>query len=598
MPLTTNALAVTAGRRLPRIAAVAALALGIAPGVASAATSHAAHSRENARINFSVRTTARTLSVPQGQTVKQRIRTGAIKRSAAATHFVSFRASGLPSGATAQFSPATVKPGVSSTLILTTRSSTPLGTYTIDVSATSSVRARHARRVRHTRRHVAVRVAVVGKAGASGSVGPAGTSAVNAPAHIATTHIGTWGYDDGCNGGTGASAGLVQAWLTYAESNCGSTDTKALDDCNAAGTTDCTAVQYLDANHIYSTGSVPITSSAQENWWLHQPGYTDSAHRLAATGYGGGNILNQANPAVDSWFHNYAQANYNSYPALMMDDSPESLSEDIYGTGYSTSQEITTDAGLGAAHEQMAAAMTHTNGTPFTQIDNALDPNPSLTPPFSMLNNPSSVTGLITEGAPEDNGTLTPYYGSLLDDMAYVDHTTNDFVVLLSYDPSGSLQSRRVQAATTLLGYAPGHTVSWSDLETNSTNLSVFPEEGIVPTNPIQTMSQPAGPGCLQGKGNTCSTGGHNNLQVAPGIYRREFGACYDRGTLFGQCATIINTTSTPITVKSSWLTQNYSSEITMNGGDVQTGGTLDLTGTPFTAGTTTIPADDAALLS
>jgi hypothetical protein len=35
-----------------------------------------------------------------------------------------------------------------------------------------------------------------------------------------------------------------------------------------------------------------------------------------------------------------------------------------------------------------------------------------------------------------------------------------------------------------------------------------------------------------------------------------------------------------------------------MNGGDVQSGGTINLTGTPFTAGTTTIPADDAILLS
>ena len=51
-----------------------------------------------------------------------------------------------------------------------------------------------------------------------------------------------------------------------------------------------------------------------------------------------------------------------------------------------------------------------------------------------------------------------------------------------------------------LLGYAPGHTVSWSDLETNNNNLAVWPEEGIVPTQPIQSMGQPAGASCLDGR--------------------------------------------------------------------------------------------------
>jgi len=582
-----------ARRRVRRVAAIAGLAIAASPAVSLAAAPQAHVSKVS---SSSVRTSSATLSVSRGNTVKDTIRTIATKRVASTTRLVTFRATGVPSGATATFRPTTVKQGVSSTLILRTRSSTPLGRYTIDVAATTSVRVVHARRarVRRTRRRVAVKVAVVGAPGSSGGQDNAAT---NAPANIDATHIETWSFDDGCNGGTGASAGLVQSWLTYAESNCGSLDTKALDDCNASGVTYCTAVEYLDTNHIYGVGSVPILLSAQENWWLHEPGSTDSAHRLTTSGYGGGNILNQANPAVDAWFKNYAEA-YNSYPALMMDDSPESLSQELYGTGYTTSDEITSDTGLAAAHEQMAAAMTRSDGTPFTQIDNGLSPNPSLTPPFSMLNNPSSVTGLITEGAPEDDGTLTPFYGSLLDEMAYVDHTNDDFIVLLSYDTSGSTQSRRVQAATTLLGYAAGHTVSWSDLETNSGNLAVWPEEGIVPTDAVQTMSEPGGAGCFAATGVSCSTGGHNNLQVAPGVYRREFGACYNRGTLFGDCATIVNTTGSPVTVKSSWLTQTYSSEITMNGGDVQSGGTVNLKGAPFNAGTTSVPADDAALLS
>ena len=37
-----------------------------------------------------------------------------------------------------------------------------------------------------------------------------------------------------------------------------------------------------------------------------------------------------------------------------------------------------TDQGLQAAHTEMAAALTHRNGTPFVQIDNSLPPNPYL----------------------------------------------------------------------------------------------------------------------------------------------------------------------------------------------------------------------------
>jgi hypothetical protein len=282
----------------------------------------------------------------------------------------------------------------------------------------------------------------------------------------------------------------------------------------------------------------------------------------------------------------------------MMDDTSGSLSNLTWNTGFSSSNEISSDAGLQAAHNQMAAAMTHADGQPFLQIDNGLSPNDNLTTPFPMLNDSTGVRGMLTEGSPIANGTLIGFYSTLLDEMARADQSAGGFVVLLSYDSSGSLQSRRVQASTTLLGYSPGHTVSWSNLETNSSHLAIWPEEGIVPTDPIQSMSGPGGGHCLAGHGVVCTSGGHVNLQVAPDVYRREFAACYNQGVPIGPCATIINTTGSSTTVQKSWLTQTYAHQITMNGGDVQSGGTIDPTGAGFTPGTTTIPAHDAVLLS
>jgi len=412
------------------------------------------------------------------------------------------------------------------------------------------------------------------------------------------SHIPTWAYDDGCNGGVGASGALVRAWVSFAESNCGSRARKALDNCRWRKVTYCIAVEYLDTNWIYADGGVPVARFAQESWWLHEPGYTDSAHRIAVASFGGGAILDQSNPEVEAWFRAYVRRHYNQYPALMMDNASASLAAELYYAGMASSDEVRTNRQLQIGHERMAAALTHRNGTPFLQVDNALNSNPSVASPFPMLNRPWSVFGMLAEGAPEDDGTMTKDYATLLDELAYVDATPDDSVVLLSYDPAGSLQSRRVQAATEWLGYDGGHVVSWSDLELDSRDLSIWPEEGIVPTSPIESMAAPGGRGCLAGEGVICSRGGHNGIQVAPDVYRREFADCYYRSTAIGQCAAVVNASSLPVTVRVSWLRLPYTHVITMAGGDVQSGGRVVLSGAPFLPGVTVIPAHDAILLS
>ncbi len=403
----------------------------------------------------------------------------------------------------------------------------------------------------------------------------------------------------------GASAGLVRAWVSFAEANCGvGGDAKALADCHSGSTVVCDVIQYLDTNWVYPTGSptwAPLSAAASEDWFQHVPGSTTD--RIATAGYGGGYLLDQANPAVQSWFAGYAQQNYDDVDGLMMDDQAPSLSSALYYAtcGCSSTAEIGSDAALQAAHEAMSAAMVHTSGQPFVQVDNSLAANPYLPQGLGLLDHGSGVDGLIAEGAPEYDGTLDPFYSTLLDQIAYVADESSGFVVPLSYGQAGAAYQpaeRRVQEATMLLGYSPGHLVDWADLEQGSGDLAVWPEEGIYPTGALESMSAPGGSGCLAGTGVVCSTGGHNDLAVSAGVYRREFSDCYDQGTGFGGCAAIVNTTASPITVSASWLTQSYGHEITFDGGDVQSGGSIDLTGLPFTAGQTTIPAHDAILLA
>jgi hypothetical protein len=417
-----------------------------------------------------------------------------------------------------------------------------------------------------------------------------------------TAHVETWAFDDRCNGGAGASSALVRQWVTFAESNCGANARKARTNCHAGRTTYCDVMQYLDTDWNFTEGSVRLARATFGHWWLHEPTPNQGASIYSSTS-GGGYLINQSKSAVRSFFRSYVRRHYNADDGLLMDWQSPSLPQELYYStcGCSKTSEIRSSAALRTAHKQMSAALTHTSGAPFIQADNSLPPNPYLPQGFDMLNHSAGVDGWVAEGEPEQAGTLDPYYSTLLDQIAYIAQKTRGFVVLLSRANAGASyqqQSRRAQEALVLLGYSHGHLVDWSDLEQGSRNLAVWPEEGIYPTDPVQTMGAPGGRGCLAGRGRVCSRGGHNDVQVAPGVYRREFGACYRRGARFGGCAAIMNTRHSPVTVRSSWLRGSYGHQITFRGGDVQSGGKIDLMGAPFSAGSTTVGAQDAVLLA
>jgi hypothetical protein len=417
-------------------------------------------------------------------------------------------------------------------------------------------------------------------------------------------HIETWAFDDGCNGGDGASAALVRPWVTFAESNCGVNAGKARADCHAGGRVYCDVMQYLDtAWDLSQEASVPMASAASDNWWLHET----SPHNgvpIYSTTFGGGYLMNQAMPSVRAYFRSFVRSHFDADDGLLMDWQAASLTQELYFStcACATTSEIRSSAALRRAHGWMSAALTHRNGTPFMQIDNSLPVNPYLPQGMGMLNRSTGVDGWGAEGEPENYGALDPYYSTLLDQIAYIETRTHGAVVMLSRGDHGAAyeqQSRRVQEATMLLGFSQGHLVDWADLEQGNGDLAVWPEEGIYPTRPAQSMRAPRGRGCLKGTGVACSRGGHNNVQVAPGVYRRVFRNCYVRRVAFGRCAAIVNTTAGWVAVKRAWLGHySFRHQITFNGGDVQSGGTIDLTGARFRAGSTFVAPDDAMLLS
>ncbi len=429
---------------------------------------------------------------------------------------------------------------------------------------------------------------------------PVHNSIATPPASI-KSHIATWAVDDGCAGGYGASSALVRSWVTYAESNCGPSDRKVRTDCRAGGRRYCETIQYLDTDWDFQGGQPQMAGAAAADWWLHVP-TRGIGSSIWTTALGGGNLINQTRPAVRSFFRSYVQQHYNADDGLLMDWQSPSLPQELYYStcGCSSTREIRTNSALRAAHNAMSAALAHRNGAPFMQVDNSLSPNPFLPQGLNMLNRRIGVQGIMGEGEPVEDGVMDTYYSTLLDQLAFVDYS-HAFVVLLTRGDAGAAyqaQSRRVQEATMLLGFHGNRVVDQADLEVGNSDLAIWPEEGIYPSDPLQTMAAPRGRGCLAGTGTLCSRGGHNNLQVASGVFRRVFGDCYDRRVAIGPCAAIVNDTNNWVIIRQSWLKRRFGHEIAFAGGDVQSGGKLDLTSTTFSAGTTAVGPHDAMLLA
>ena len=142
--------------------------------------------------DFSISVSPASASVTAGSGASATVSTAVTSGSAQS---VTLGASGLPSGATASFSPASVTAGSSSTLTISTSSSTPAGTYTVTITGTGST-ATHS-----TAFSLTVTSASTCSAGQkianpgfeSGSSGWSATSGVigqNGPSEPA--HSGTW----------------------------------------------------------------------------------------------------------------------------------------------------------------------------------------------------------------------------------------------------------------------------------------------------------------------------------------------------------------------------------------------------------------------
>ena len=414
-------------------------------------------------------------------------------------------------------------------------------------------------------------------------------------------HIATWAADSAFGQGGSVSAATVNQLVSYAIG-----DGKAANDCHGSFN-GCKSVFYLDPNHVWNDSpsscvshpDADVVAAASESWFVHDTGFSDAAHRVHGKDSSGCYIweLNPNSAGLQAWWRNYLRSNADNYDSYLIDNDIMDVTDagffssaggggcDPWPTLCTSTQEIADNTAEVAAHANFVNAMSHSDGSPMHFFFQQASFNIPLDVSAFVATN--RFVGLSCEGCVSTTASpLRPnLYASVLKEMAAVNATSGAYVLISKGDsPAGSvtqISQRLVTMGIAWLGYSEGHTIVRANLESRTNNLAVWPEELIYPAAPLQSMiSSP------------------NDLQVAAGVWRREFAFCYQAGRFFGRCAAIVNSSGSTVTVSSAWLSRTYGHIITLSGGDELSGGVADVSGAAFAPNATRVGAGGVLLLA
>ncbi len=436
-----------------------------------------------------------------------------------------------------------------------------------------------------------------------GSFNGAGNLVATSVSVFTFDHIATVASDDYTGEGAYATAAQVNQLATYTE-----TAGKGLRDCHSV-LLGCKAIFYmrpfaLRDNRVTSCIMHPdadIVSAAKESWFVHDAGHSDASHRIYGYDRWGCKLwgMNPNAGGLQASWSNYLESSANQYDLYFVDMSPMDVRNATWfysGGGCTpwphvclTTQELPTDTAVTNAHINFVDAMYHTNGNPMRFLYQQAYPRYTLPLDVGAIQTTNRYFGVTCEGCLADIPPAPPVspqnYAPFLDEMAAVNRTGGEFVVLSKGTyPSGSanqILQRLVTTGVVWLAYSEGHTIVQPDLERNTHGLAIWPEDMIYPNDAIESM-----------------VNGSADLEVAPGVYRREFNTCYRNGQSFGACATVVNANTSAVTIRASWLGLRYHHVIVLTGGDVLSGGIANLAGRPFVPGSTVVPAGGATLLA
>lgn len=424
---------------------------------------------------------------------------------------------------------------------------------------------------------------------ASQSLSAQGAAISNVPSHIAT-----WAKDLYNSAGALGTSAQAKAYLTYAQGGDG--NAKALNDCRGGG---CQSVFYFDPHMLYDSSVCAggssvvraIKAHANETWYVHETGHTTAPYRIHGSYVmecAGKHetipvyAMNTLSSTLLAYYRSYFLTTAAGWNHFFMDDTSAKVLTQFYGAGggfclneaghlCTSTEEMRTDAAVVSEHTALA------NAIPVSGFYNGINFTGSEANDLNILDSTTHFEGAICEDCVVNSGVFRPtMYAPVLNTMAAVNRTHGAFVELnhgeSAIGSAAQIAQRAITTAMAWLGYSEGHTIVYPDLEANTDRLAIYPENSIYPTTPIETMST-----------------GAANIEVASGVYRREFRTCYNNRVAIGACAAIVNGTSRNVVVSSAWLHQAYGHVVELIGGDIPGGGRVSLTSVGFAANRTYI---------
>jgi hypothetical protein len=364
-------------------------------------------------------------------------------------------------------------------------------------------------------------------------------------------------------------------------------------------------------------GGLTQQSTLDETAWVHSSAPLTYQNRIFNTANSGckagsqntGLFVNRKSIAglanALSYFNQYFQSEFSTgIPDYYMNDDTKVINSFQGHQAY----EYTSWTDVQNSQGAWLAGQLNANGVPQNGFFNGCSANPYEVPGIGLIEMSPNIAGCISENNVSAKNMTKGWDMYALDNCARVSLNPNGGIFVNGIDgDTNTIMYRRQIIAFTWLCYVPGRVVTWEAPE-DGAYVDVYPEEGLYPTQPLQSMLIPsgcpdatisaAGPGNTVSTGKPCSTDGHNDLAIAgtTNVFVREFAQCFNQSVPIGPCAVIWNLSGTTVTVGAAWLTQTYGHTVTMNGGTIDEGGTITLT-TPITAAGTSIAPYDALLL-
>jgi hypothetical protein len=399
-------------------------------------------------------------------------------------------------------------------------------------------------------------------------VNPADSGAQNNPltalalqpqAVTAPTHVTNYTFWQQSGIATQVPASWAAQWATYAE--IGSSAYSA--QFHAAGGK--YTVAYTSPNYYYTSPT------------YHDPGtYTESAFGHNASG---ARISRPQGTGLEYYLVPTSAASQAAFAGnaktlqsgggrdfIYADGVSDTLSTSIYRFS-AAPVEITTDAQYVAGMKKLLT------GSPLPTIINGfMNGNPVKEEEYVGASN---VVGIFGESCFTGHTNLST--GQHWTDMANgLIYTTTHHVVAIC-GGRGDFADNRAQRMYWLgswwLTYDPTYSVAL-EIMGSSGSVYLFAEQTLVPTNPLTT-----------------ATSSITQLQTATGAYAREFGLCYLKGVAFDNCATVVNPTTSSVSMPT--LHHVYKWSLVLDNNNLYNGGTLTLAkGIP-----TSLPSGSAVVI-